>query len=491
MKHRTSFLNKRAGLFLALLLCFLCLCFTASADLFAVPPGTERIEEEAFCEDTSLDIVMLSEPLSYIGRRAFARSSVRLLYLPESLTKIEDDILEGCSDELVCIAVPGSYAQQWCDGHGIAWCKKGSLLAITPAESAVILKNGAKQTLQPALRPAGTKARLVWRSSDPAVCTVDEQGEIFGNYPGQAVITVSAADSSASAQIQVTVQANYRAVLFSESTFSDGNVNRNRGDIRLMEDMLSRVTGPDGGKYVVSSFDDLVAAEVYARISELLVSPSRDGDVSLFFFASHGDRKSTSIQLAGRLFCKDRATWLELPTLAQELSRIHGKVIVLLESCGPGAALRPYANPFSVPVESSSAEAPETYDLNRLIIDTFRRADPGLVIPGTFSRAESNPLRPLPRDNPFLTDKFVVITAASYLQVSYMIGSDLYNLFPFWLTQGVGAGGPMPADTECGNSDGKLTVQELFKYVYKHTKHKQTPLVYPTNSDYVLFLMPQ
>ena len=46
----------------------------------------------------------------------------------------------------------------------------------------------------------------------------------------------------------------------------------------------------------------------------------------------------------------------------------------------------------------------------------------------------------------------------------------------------------MPADVENGNGDGKLTVDELYQYVYKHTRHKQIPQVYPKNSDYVLFL---
>ena len=43
----------------------------------------------------------------------------------------------------------------------------------------------------------------------------------------------------------------------------------------------------------------------------------------------------------------------------------------------------------------------------------------------------------------------------------------------------------MAADS---NKDGKLTLNELYKYVYKKTVYKQTPQVYPKNSDYVLFL---
>ena len=69
-----------------------------------------------------------------------------------------------------------------------------------------------------------------------------------------------------------------------------------------------------------------------------------------------------------------------------------------------------------------------------------------------------------------------------------MMGEHTYNVFPYWLTKGVGTSGPMPADVENGNGDGKLTLDELYQYVYKHTRHKQIPQVYPKNSDYVLFL---
>ena len=77
------------------------------------------------------------------------------------------------------------------------------------------------------------------------------------------------------------------------------------------------------------------------------------------------------------------------------------------------------------------------------------------------------------------------MTAAAYREMSYMYGGDTKNLFPYWLVQGVGTSGGMAADA---NKDGKLTLNELYKYVYKKTVYKQTPQVYPKNSDYVLFL---
>ena len=373
---------------------------------------------------------------------------------------------------------------------------------IVPDDKGLILNNGAtvRTKVSPQLAEADTQ--LKWLSSDTKIFTVTQDGKVTGCYPGQATLTVYFPDGQVIAQIGVKVKANYRAVLFSESTFAGGVIHRNRGDVRLMKSILSAVTGPDGELYKVYSYDDLTASEVYAKISQLLIEPSRDGDVSMFFFASHGDYRSTSREHAGRLWCRNKATWLELPELAKRLSAAKGKVIVLLESCGPGAAVREAGESSDLtPDREEMTDAPE---LSELIISAFKAADPGLTVYQTedsFSTREELPENGQIHDgrdkgegeqdtpgNLFLTDKFIVMTASAYLQASYTIGSDTYNLFPYWLAKGVGTSGPMPADTECGNGDGKLTVNELFQYVYRHTRYRQTPQVYPRDSDYVLFL---
>lgn len=248
-----------------------------------------------------------------------------------------------------------------------------------------------------------------------------------------------------------------------------------------MTQMLASVTGPDGGKYEVSSFDDLTAEEVYDKITELLVAPSRDGDVSMFFFASHGDAVSSTEQYAGQLWCKYRKSSLQLPVLARELTKINGKVIVLLESCGPGAAL--------ITFKGTAAEDHEWIDneaFSQSVINAFKAADPGLPLYGhdTVSSAGITGKG----TNLFLTEKFIVMTAAAYHQTSYSTRHKTCNLFPAMLTDGVGNSGAMPADVTYGNQDGKLTVHELYRYVYEKTITRQTPMVYPENCDYVLFM---
>ncbi len=367
---------------------------------------------------------------------------------------------------------------------------------LVPDDTGIVVNNGARVQIQVSPQLAKTGAGLKWLSSDTKIFTVSQDGEVTGCYPGKAMLKVYLPDGKVLAETGVSVKANYRAVLFSESNFAGGVIRRNRGDVRLMKNMLSSVTGPDGEIYKMYSFDDLVASEVYEKINQLLVAPSRDGDVSMFFFASHGDYKSTSKKLAGRLWCKNKQTWLELPELAKTLAAAKGKVIVILESCGPGAATKEWddENLSAASTESKITEEEEDApDLSEMFISAFAAADPGLTVYETDEDAlsgasENEGTGQFPHGNQFLTEKFAVLTASAYLQTSYMMGEHTYNVFPYWLTKGVGTAGAMPADIEHGNGDGKLTLNELYQYVYKHTIHRQTPQVYPKNSDYVLFL---
>ena len=500
MRRKKANAAGRAAVFCCLIAVLAALCAAASAGTLVLPARTTRIEDRTFYGSKALDEVDLAEPLSYIGHQAFAQSSVRYVYLPKSLTRIEDDAFEGCPN-LVCLVEEGSYARRWCEARGVAWRGADYTESISPADGSVTVKNGAKLSSAVRTVPAGAVKRLVWVSSDSNIVSVDQNGEAYGNYPGEARIVVSARDGSATARINVKVQANYRAVLFSESTFSGGVIQRNRGDVRLMKAMLAAVTGPDGGKYQVSSYDDLNATEVYSRIQSQLIAPSRDGDVSLFFFASHGDYKSDDEQHAGRLWCKNKKTWLELPTLADRLSQAKGKVIVLLESCGPGAALHEFSKTAGDDEEDDWTDDPAG---TAALTGAFASADPGLTVyrpesvPDTeeadrqlierFLKGETDLSGTGAARSRFKTEKFIVMTAAAFKQKSYSVGTDTYNLFPKWLTKGAGTGGSMPADTECGDGDGMLTLQELYKYVYKYTIYKQTPQVYPKNSGYVLFL---
>lgn len=370
---------------------------------------------------------------------------------------------------------------------------------IIAGDTSLTIKNGGKTQLQisPDLIPAGEND-LVWTSSDEKIITVSQDGNLFGVYPGQARLTVTLPSGQTVADLVVTVQANYRALLFSESTYGkEGTFYRNRGDVRVMKNALSTVTGPDGGEYVIHTFDNLTADEIYDKITDYLIAPSRDGDVSMFFMASHGDFRASDPVYAGRLRCKDRETNVLLPVLAEKLTHVEGKVIVILQACGPGAAVHEWeiedeeteVNTASRPEHEQDEAAVYEQGMSRAIISAFSAADPGLqayqseVLEDGYTLSQSSGTI----KSKFLTSKFIVMTASDYMQMSFFMQANTNNIYPYWMSEGIGTSGPMPADVYYGNNNGELTVSELHRYVYDKVKDKQTPRVWPEDSSYVLF----
>ena len=100
-----------------------------------------------------------------------------------------------------------------------------------------------------------------------------------------------------------------------------------------------------------------------------------------------------------------------------------------------------------------------------------------------------------------VSDKFYVLTAAALQQESwgyeYNDPDTSYNLFTKWLTEGVGTGGAIPADSVYGNRDGIVTLEELYSYISavgdnygiysSGYTYYQTVKRYPEGSNYRLF----
>ncbi len=86
----------RVAAALLVLLLFLCAC-AAADNILTLPENTLDIKEGAFYGDTSLTEVTLPEGILTIGSKAFAYSSVKRIYLPDSLQSITDDAFEGCT----------------------------------------------------------------------------------------------------------------------------------------------------------------------------------------------------------------------------------------------------------------------------------------------------------------------------------------------------------------------------------------------------------
>ena len=450
-----------------------------AAGRLTLPSALTSIDEEAF-EYVAADELVVPANCASIGAGAFAHSKLRRAYLPSTVTFIGTGAFEDC-DSLTCVVEPDSYALSWCAENGVPYEVLESIPAV-PVGSIelsnrfIVLGPGETFTAHAAVLPAdATIPALQWTIADESVATVDGEGGITAVDEGETTLTASATDGSgafASCSVRVCPHAEYRALLVGERNFYTddgdvwGTVPRNAGDTGLMRDMLTSVSAPDGGRYTgrITVAIDLSKAEIHAAIGEAFADAGED-DVSLFFIASHGDYTSTGAA-AGRL-TMSRGEGLQFDELAAWLSEVPGKVVVVVESCGAGAAIYlPEGEEDGDAGDGGVFAASEDplADFTQRLVEAFAEIDPGVAAPedvifATPSESGTGALR--------VENKFYVLTAAAYQEQSW--GATAYNYFTKWLTDGVGLSGVMPADTARygGDDDGVATLYELYRYVSK------------------------
>ena len=335
-----------------------------------------------------------------------------------------------------------------------------------------------------------TYSPITWKSSDERVASVNTNGKVTALDVGKATITAETYNGvKATCKLTVESEASsgtvYRALLIGEVTFyGQSDCTRNRSDVAAMTKMLNNVTGPDGGSYSITRRYNLSAEQVIRVIPKVFAGADED-DVSLFFIATHGDVDEGG-DYAGALAMSPYGS-LMLKDLANALQAVPGKVIVILESCGAGAAV--YAN------GSSDANDKKT------LFETYKRRTEAFdaAVIEAFAKADAESAALQANTGEFrVKNKFYVLTASRYQELSWGWESGdpetSYNYFTLWLTQGIGTSGHMLADV---NKNGKTTLKELYNYIsnvgdkypfrasgqvyYQHVQ------VYPANSGYVLF----
>ena len=368
------------------------------------------------------------------------------------------------------------------------------IYTLMPDDAGIMIHNGETIQVQAGQQIIETDDELKWESSDTHIFVISSEGELTACYPGKANLKVSLPNGNVLTETTVTVKPNYRALLIDEL----GNMDReNSEDVNPVMNMLSSVNGADGEPYIVFSFDHLIGEEVYDKIDQFLAVPSRNGDVSLFFFASSEKNFPVYDQNASNQRCNNGESWLELHELARVLSAVNGKVIALFEFCIPEIVIPENGDLDLSNIGKGKEEKGKINSLGmaELIVSTFDEADPGLTVylsnesEGICNNEELNDYEKQKASGElWKTEKFVVMAMLTSLKEDSLNGEYIDKQILSQMMEGVGTSGPMPADVENGNGDGKLTLDELYQYVYKHTRHKQIPQVYPKNSDYVLFL---
>ena len=279
----------------------------------------------------------------------------------------------------------------------------------------------------------------------------------------------------------------YRALLVGETKFYWGDKPGNPDDweripsfyrdIEIMKATLERVKGPEGGRYQITCRKNTDLAELTGLI-QTTFADADSNDVSLFFFSGHGnssDEASDAQSGALVMASKEERHCEEMPmsTLRDLLLKVPGKVIVMLSSCGSGAAV--YTKNGVDP-----AQAARRFDEEA--VNAFRSADPGLA-------SNTGELR--------VMNKFYVLTTAAYREEAW--GDSQGSFFAVALEKGVGRSGDMPADRlYAGNRNGVVDLHELYRYLSSTLDYEgntsvdgktfyQHVQVYPGDTRYALF----
>ncbi len=459
-----------------------------------LPKGTTVVEEQAFMDSLKgYMYVYMPYGAKTIKSKAFANTGIEWIGLPSTLTYIAPDAFSGSSN-VWAVVEKGSYAYNWCNSNGVYPYVIDGGLSISMSSA----KMGETVTCScEASDTYGVESYQWQQSSNNSTWT---NCTLSGNKTSTMSFTANSTTMNRYYRCVVTDNVNqwysnsvkpvvvgegtvYRALLIGEVAFNPV-CNRNWGDVNLMSSMLASRKGPTGASYSVVTKKDPTPSQIKSAISTTFAGADND-DVSLFFIATHGDASSTGTY-AGAL-ATSSGDFLLLYELANALNAIPGKVIVILESCGSGAAV------YDPTVAQNNVEA-----FNNAAISAFSSLDTG-VVEKPYIEYDKNGVEIEDSSNTgeFRKSKFYVLTASRYLQLSWGTEQGPYNFFTYDLTNGVGTSGNMPADVNYGNSDGYVTLNELFQYIktigdarsysYQGSTVHQNVQVYPTGSSYQLF----
>ena len=304
-------------------------------------------------------------------------------------------------------------------------------------------------------RTEGTSFYAEWENVDGAyydICGL-ERGEQYsfkvtaacGNW------NTSTDWSSLTVPGKSTANVEYRALLIGEVNFGDGQyAMRNYGDVEMIAKALETAKSPNESLYSVVRRKDLSSDQIIDAIRNTF-SDADENDVSLFFIGTHGDTVDMGRD-AGCIATVDssgREGYLDLYVLADELSKVPGKVIVWLGSCGSGAGIYEQGEPQNG--DSLTAAAMQAFSAYESSGDGQDEVE---ACTGEFRRS----------------GKFYVLTASRYHEMSWGLESGKYNYFIRFLTEGISAADGMPADA---NADGKVTQHELFLYIKAREEDKE------------------
>lgn len=384
-------------------------------------------------------------------------------------------------------------------------------ITITPQVTEISLANGETGVkLKAKASPSSAAQSFEWSSSDPAVATVDQKGQVTAVAGGTVTITATATDgSNKKASVTLTVipvpdpiptptpeptptptpeptptptpeptptpapvpdpepepvtETKYYAVLVGNANYQYINALRGpKNDVQAMEAMLKGTNQ----NWSIMVLNDATADQMRSAISSTFGQTTAN-DVCLFYYSGHGvDVGSEEYMgaLCGINVSSANDDYLTGGSLANALDQATaGKVIVLLDSCGSGATVYPAAR-------SNSAEGEEEISSKKeanLFVDSMISSF------SYFNGQAKKRMTATAKTGELIKDKFYVLAACEYGKTSSELWySDGYafGVFTDCLVGAVGLNhrtksfnySYMPGDAD---SNGNLTLNEAHSAV--------------------------
>ena len=263
----------------------------------------------------------------------------------------------------------------------------------------------------------------------------------------------------------------YRALTIGENNYKTSPLKGCVNDATAMTGMLQGLNRP----FTVNKLQNVKKASIINAIRTTFAD-AWDNDISVFTYSGHGVQASDSSNPYHGALVPIDEDYITLKELAQELSKVRGRIVVILDSCHSGAAI------------ALDGGASETDAFNQAVIEAFS---------GYYLEDDAQEGEPGTRMGEMRTSKFIVITAAGYWQSSYdgkFDGSGYdQGAFTAALIKGMGCRytsgkylGSMPADQ---NNDKKVTLKELYDYIINQVRSwrlSQSAQYYGPD-DFVLF----
>ncbi len=279
---------------------------------------------------------------------------------------------------------------------------------------------------------------------------------------------------------QTVYDVMYRALLIGESDYSgDQKLKGPVNDMNALAGALKGLNRPFSVKTLPNSKKAAIMNAIKSTYADAM-----DNDVSLFYYSGHGVDAGGDDTYQGALVPIDE-NYITMQELAAELSKVRGRVVVILDSCMSGAAI----------IERSAQDAENGTDPMEEVSQAFCESAVE-AFSGYYIETEDGETASGTRMGEFRQSKFIVITAASAYRSSYegkFDGTGYYQgAFTAALIKGLGCkypkgnySGSMPADT---NKDSKVTLYEIYQYANDQAYNwtRQTARYYGPNNE-VLF----